>query len=257
MFYYWLLLLLSTPVGITDAFAPPPSSFSFSKRITTTTSTLQRFVSVTPIPPSVGSASDDDDDNNKSSSSSSSSKLPFQNLMEANMALDVLANKCSHLFQGEPIITRADECQSQWEAMKAAQAQNNNDDDVHHEGQEEIQPDTNSFNIVLKAWHKCCQTLAEYKKHSDSYANLHIETTDNHHVHNNNNNNNNHQESVQLQQQDFINNEHLHPPVYTAKDAAERCSLLLLSQEQEYENGKISKNARPNTQSYNEAIGKY
>ena len=45
-----------------------------------------------------------------------------------------------------------------------------------------------------------------------------------------------------------------HPQIYTAKDAAERATLLLLSQEQEYENGDIAESARPDTLSYNEAL---
>ena len=48
---------------------------------------------------------------------------------------------------------------------------------------------------------------------------------------------------------------HDHPQVYTAKDAAERVTLLLLSQEQEYKTGSIDAAARPDAQSYNEAIG--
>ena len=48
-----------------------------------------------------------------------------------------------------------------------------------------------------------------------------------------------------------------HPQVYTARDAAERATLLLLSQEQDYDNGIIEASARPDTLSYNEAIGTY
>lgn len=136
----------------------------------------------------------------------------YKDLHEANMALDVLAVKCGNPRQ-EAVISRADECQSQWEAMRGSP----------------LEPDTVSFNTVLKAWSKCCQALADYKKNEYSAINANTGS------------------GSSLD----------HPQVYTAKDAAERASLLLLSQEQDYENGILEESARPDTLSYNEAIGKH
>lgn len=132
----------------------------------------------------------------------------YKDLHEANMALNDIAVKCGNARQ-EPVIARADECQSQWEAMRGSV----------------MEPDTVSFNTVLKAWSKCCQALADYKKHDFvTISNTGSGTS-----------------------QD-------HPQVYTAKDAAERATLLLLSQEQDFENGSLEESARPDTLSYNEAI---
>lgn len=168
-------------------------------------------VAATPVSPPATPANSTSGDSSNNKSSEGTLFNGFKDLREANIALDNLANKCSNIII-EPVITRADQCQSQWEAMKGSS----------------LEPDTVSFNTVLKAWSKCCQALADYKKHADTTPQVTTTTT--------------------------MNEEH--PLVYTAKDAAERATLLLLSQEQDFETGVIDESARPDTLSYNEAISK-
>lgn len=182
-----LLLLLGSASKTSTAFSIPSSSLQRSP-----TTLLQ--VAMSPPAPNTGKDYDWDQ---------------YKDLHEANKALDVLAVKCGNPRQ-EAVISVADACQSQWEAMKGSP----------------LGADTVSFNTVLKAWSKCCHSLADHKKN------------------------------------DFVSIQNTgsggssdHPQVYTAKDAAERASLLLLSQEQEYENGALEESARPDTLSYNEAIG--
>lgn len=126
----------------------------------------------------------------------------WSDAQDFNMDLDKLAEKCG-IFD-ENVISRAAECQDQWEAQVIDKSS-------------AIRPDTISFNIVLKAWSRCCQVLAD-RSRSRNFNNLPVDIT----------------HSV---------------PVYTARDAAERATTLLLGQEDDT-------TARPDTTSYNIVIGK-
>lgn len=193
-----LLLMLGSASKTTTAFTTH-SPASIAPR-GTTSSFLQSALSPTV---SANKASSNDDNNNHHDYNFDQ----YKDLHEANMALDVLAVKCGNPRQ-EQVIAKADECQSQWEAMSGSR----------------LEPDTVSFNTVLKAWSKCCQSLADYRKHDF------------------------------VQTATGSGSSLDHPQVYTAKDAAERATLLLLSQEQDFENGVLDESARPDTLSYNEAI---
>jgi len=190
-----MLLMLGCASKPAAAFTP------YSRATSLSPSTLLQ-VSATPTAPAGATSSSDDGDSGYNFDQ-------YKDLHEANMALNDLAEKCSNTRQ-EQVISRADECQSQWEAMRGSS----------------MEPDTVSFNTVLKAWSKCCQALADYKKKDFVVSS----------------------ETGSGSSQD-------HPQVYTAKDAAERATLLLLSQEQDFLNGVLEESARPDTVSYNEAIG--
>lgn len=211
-----LLIILSSSSSSytsTSAFVPLATTVSRRSCPTRHTGTSLLPVSATPVSPTTQPSATNSGDS--SNNNSNSNNLPYKDLHEANKALDVLATKCSNPVK-EPVIARADECQAQWESMRGSS----------------VEPDTVSFNTVLKAWSKCSQALADYKKHADGNPPMVTSGT----------------EGLQLASHD-------HPQVYTAKDAAERATLLLLSQEQEFENGNIEASARPDTLSYNEAIG--
>lgn len=207
-----LIILGSTSSSIRSASAFVPLASTTGSCPSRHAGTSLLPVSATPVSPTTQPSSTS---GGGDSSSSNDNESQFKDLHEANMALDAIAMKCSNPSK-EPIISRADQCQSQWEAMRGSS----------------LEPDTVSFNTVLKAWSRCCQALADYKKQGNN--NPPMVTSG--------------MEGMQLASQD-------HPQVYTAKDAAERATLLLLSQEQEYENGNLAESARPDTTSYNEAIG--
>ncbi|CAB9514780.1 Pentatricopeptide repeat-containing protein [Seminavis robusta] len=202
-----LLIIIGTVSKPSNAFTT-----SIHTRLSShTSSSMALSVAMSPPVQADNSSTSGGDNNNNNDN-----QPEYKDLREANKALDALAMKCGNPTS-EPIISRADECQSQWENMRGSS----------------IEPDTVSFNTVLKAWGRCCHSLAEIKRNSanggdDTAVSF---TADDGGVHND------------------------HPQVYTAKDAAERATLLLLSQEQEYENGSVPESARPDTYSYNEAIG--
>mgnify|MGYP005846446759 CR=1 FL=1 len=130
----WLFFLSST-VATTSAFLPVPfSSGRPAHYYTQSRSASLLPVAATPITPSsIQPANSTSDEGNNNSSNEQKKKYPqFKDLHEANTALDGLANQCADLK--EPVITRADECQSQWEEMRNS----------------ELEPDTVSFNTVLK-----------------------------------------------------------------------------------------------------------
>ena len=70
----------------------------------------------------------------------------WKDLHDFNIALDRIAEKCSN--SNQPVIAKAAECQEMWE--------NQSEEPVG-----DITPDTISFNTVLKAWNRCCNTLSE------------------------------------------------------------------------------------------------
>ena len=211
-----LLIVLSTSSTSSSAFVPLANTAARGNCPSRHTGTSLLPVAATPVSPTT-QPSATSGDSSSSSNNDNNNNNQYKDLQEANKALDVLAMKCSNPVK-EPVISRADQCQSQWENMRGSS----------------LEPDTVSFNTVLKAWARCAQALADYKKHAD--GNPPMMTSG--------------MEGLQLASQD-------HPQVYTAKDAAERATLLLLSQEQDFENGIIEASARPDTLSYNEAIGTY
>ena len=75
----------------------------------------------------------------------------WADLHEFNIALDKLAEQCSN--SNQPVIAKAAECQELWENQQV-------------KNDEKITPDTISFNTVLKAWNRCCNTLSESTRHS-------------------------------------------------------------------------------------------
>ena len=220
----WVLLLCTSTARQSHAFMLPTKTTTFVKLLPTNDqpSTFRLAVSTSPTLRSTDRASGDSD----------YPPLPYTNLHEANRALDILANKCG--VPGlESVVSRADECQSTWEIMRSTSSS--------------IQPDTVSLNLVLKAWSKCCQSLAESKKHA-IHSTTTTTTTTSPSTSSSSSSSDHHGGG--------IHNDH-HPQVYTAKDAAERATLLLLSQEQEYQNHILPESARPDVYSYNEVIGRY
>jgi hypothetical protein len=203
------LVLLGCTSRPSDAFNIPNQLQNKATACYKTSSCLSVAVQPT-IHPANSTSDDNPNDHNKNGQSPL-----YANVQEANRALDALAMKCGSPSL-ESVIARADECQSQWENMRLTS----------------VPPDTVSLNIVLKAWGKCCQSLADYKKQAAVPAAISNQAVDVG-VHND------------------------HPPVYTAKDAAERATLLLLSQEQDYQNEILPESARPDAYSYNEVIGMY
>jgi hypothetical protein len=196
-------------------------------------------VAVLPSIHPANSTSDDNNNNNRQPSQ-------YANLQEANRALDTLAVKCGSssaaaAHQVESVISLADECQSQWENMRLTL----------------VQPDTKSLNLVLKAWGKCCQSLADSKKQQLNAVVVSTTTTTTTTATSNNNNNNNKNQGTTTTTDMGVGVHNDHPPVYTAKDAAERATLLLLSQEQDYQHKVLPESARPDVYSYNEVIGTY
>ena len=69
----------------------------------------------------------------------------WKDLQQFNIALDIIAEECSNTRK--PVVSKAADCEEIWRT----QTKRNGD----------IQPDTISFNTVLKAWNRCCGTLAE------------------------------------------------------------------------------------------------
>ena len=119
----------------------------------------------------------------RNSATASSVRLEnsWKDVTEFNIALDKVAEQCGSLRQ--PVVSRAAECQEMWEK------QQNSDS---------IQPDTISFNTVLKAWNRCCNTLSESTR-----------------------------------SQKMLPTDYKHQvDVYTARDAAKRATALLLNQEE-------------------------
>lgn len=68
----------------------------------------------------------------------------WSDTQDFNIALDKIAEQCGN--SKFPVISKAAECQEMWEKQQ-------ND--------EKVKPDTISFNTVLKAWNRCCNTLSE------------------------------------------------------------------------------------------------
>jgi hypothetical protein len=98
------------------------------------------------------------------------------------MDLDKMAEKSGSFDQ--PVISRAAECEELWNAMSA-------------DTDSPVRPDTISFNTVLKAWNRCCNTLSE--------------STRNHRL---------------------LPKDHKHGlDVYSQRDAAKHATALLLNQE--------------------------
>ena len=69
----------------------------------------------------------------------------WRDTQDFNIALDKIAEQCGNSKQ--PVVAKAAECQEMWENQSESDA--------------EIRPDTISFNTVLKAWNRCCNTLTE------------------------------------------------------------------------------------------------
>lgn len=112
------------------------------------------------------------------------STKPWADLHEFNIALDKLAEQCSN--SNQPVVARAAECQELWEKQKGI------------EDDKKITPDTISFNTVLKAWNRCCNTMSESNRHSKVIPSDYKRAVD----------------------------------VYTPRDAATRATSLLFSQEE-------------------------
>lgn len=98
-----------------------------------------------------------------------------------NSALSSVAEQCGN--PRLPVISKAAECQEMWEDLAKADA--------------DVKPDTISLNTVLKAWNRCCSTLAESVRNHKAIPSDYKRSVD----------------------------------VYTPRDAAKRATALLLGQE--------------------------
>lgn len=105
-------------------------------------------------------------------------------LHEFNIELDRLAEQSGSFDQ--PVISRAAACEDRWKN------QMNGD-----ESDSSIVPDTISFNTVLKAWNRCCNSLSQSSRNHRKLPNDFSHAVD----------------------------------VYTPRDAAKRATSLLLHQE--------------------------
>mmetsp|Transcript_17613 Transcript_17613/g.35419 ORF Transcript_17613/g.35419 Transcript_17613/m.35419 type:complete len:646 (+) Transcript_17613:133-2070(+) len=126
-----------------------------------------------------------------------------------NEALNKLANQAGDFRQ--PVVRRAADCEEMWK-------------DFCSNPQKKWQPDTVSFNIVLKAWAKTAGVLVEQHSYASTPEHL------------------------------------LDPnvPVFSARDCAERANQLLDEQEKEYdgidEGDQTAAHARPDITSYNSVM---
>jgi hypothetical protein len=106
----------------------------------------------------------------------------WQDLQEFNIELDRLAEKSGSF--DHPVISRAAECEKMWKKMC-------------NETDSAITPDTISFNTVLKAWNRCCNSLSQSKRNHRKLPKDYDHQVD----------------------------------VYTPRDAAKHATALLLAQE--------------------------
>lgn len=216
-----------------------------------------------------------------SSSAATSSSIPapsplsnkYKNMHEVNQALDQMAEACGGGQQQQQqhhspseIIAKAAQAEELWNqvvqqhadaikaiAMTASDNSHNEpkESSTHKEEEEDaatstlstpfvplFKPDVISFNTVLKAWSKTAQSLADYKQHSVLFGTP-------------NNNNNNPQGSSSSSRNIAITS----IAVYTARDAAERATMLLTQQEEAAAKGAPGDVVKPDTTSYNIAIG--
>jgi hypothetical protein len=138
----------------------------------------------------------------RSSMTAVSENKTWRDVQDFNMGLDKLAERAGS--PNEHVISRAAECQELWETQLS-------------EATDALRPDTISFNTVLKAWNKCCQSLTDRDRH------------------------------VVAPPADLGRS----VPIYTPRDAAERATTLLFQQE-----SNINA-ARPDSTSYNIVIGQF
>ena len=122
---------------------------------------------------------------------STSSNL-YKDRYEFNQELNRLAELASD-YRRANVVASAAACEEAWQKMGEETSNSKHD----------WEPDIVSFNTVLKAWTRCCNSLAE-QRHDD------------------------HQQSVDIQHLEDVPD----VPVYTALDAAERALHLLNRQEE-------------------------
>jgi hypothetical protein len=153
---------------------------------------------------------------NKQKHSNKSSK----ELSQFNVDLDRLAEQAGNFHQ--PVISRASECERMWKAQLQllVDADTTTPSSTTKSKSSLLNPDTISFNTVLKAWNRCCNALSESSRHHRSLPEDRSHASD----------------------------------VYTPRDAAKRATALLFQQE-ELKEGDVQATAKPDTASYNIVIG--
>mmetsp|Transcript_90053 Transcript_90053/g.134942 ORF Transcript_90053/g.134942 Transcript_90053/m.134942 type:complete len:562 (-) Transcript_90053:17-1702(-) len=109
--------------------------------------------------------------------------MVWRDLQEFNIELDHLAEQSGSF--DHPVISRAAECEKLWKQM------------LNETESPTLTPDTISFNTVLKAWNRCCNSLSQSSRNHKKLPSDHGHSV----------------------------------AVYTPRDAAKRATSLLLSQE--------------------------
>lgn len=171
---------------------------------------------------------------------STNTKALYKDLVEFNKALNKLAEQCADpSLPSQSVIARAADCETAYREVMAEsiyQSNNANDSDANND-KKKWHPDIISFNTVLKAWGRCCATMAETNKSPAALASAS-------------------NSKVSLSDISSV-------PVYTARDAADRANNWLNQQtsaaekaleraaEQSNDGVKIVAPAMPDVQSFN------
>jgi hypothetical protein len=170
---------------------------------------------------------------------STNTKALYKDLVEFNKALNKLAEQCADpSLPSQSVIARAADCETAYREVMAESIYHSNNVDSSAEAgsdKKKWHPDIISFNTVLKAWGRCCATMAETNKSPAALA----------------------ASSNKVSLADISS-----VPVYTARDAADRANNWLNQQTaaaekaiekaaESNDNKKIVAPAMPDVQSFN------